>query len=100
MPDSATNAVLYSLNALTGIELEKQLILTQRPLVGGTPVLLSGEGSGGPAPALENVVYQTGDQNISGEKVFLDALLIKSPSGKLFYIAIDESGALLTIQKY
>jgi hypothetical protein len=72
MVNPAVNSALYSLNSLTGIELVKQLILTERPLVNGIPVLLSGEGSGGPTPtpSLENVVFQTGDQNISGIKNF------------------------------
>lgn len=70
MPDKATNSSLYSLNSLTGIELVKQLILTERPLVNGTGVLLSGEGGGSPIVNLENVVFQTGDQVISGIKDF------------------------------
>ena len=42
-----------------------------RPTVNGTGVLLSGEGGGG---AVENVVYTTGDQEVSGIKNFSETL--------------------------
>jgi hypothetical protein len=72
MLNNATNSALYQLNSLTGIELVKQLILTERPFVNGTGVLLSGEGGGGPGPIIDlsDVVRTTGNQVISGIKDF------------------------------
>ena len=43
----ATNVSLYSLNSLTGIELEKRLMLSERPLVNGVPIALTTDGGGG-----------------------------------------------------
>ena len=72
MVNPSVSSALYSLNCLTGIELVKQLILTERPLVNGTGVLLSGEGGGGPGPIIDlsDVVRTTGNQVISGIKDF------------------------------
>jgi len=43
---------------------------SSRPTVNGTGVLLIGEGGGGGGGTVENVVYTTGDQTISGTKSF------------------------------
>jgi hypothetical protein len=51
----------------SGLSVSGQIITNQRPLINGTPVLLSGEG-GGATPA--NLVYTTGTQTIAGEKTF------------------------------
>lgn len=73
MPNSATNVVLYSLNSLSGIELEKQLILSQRPLVNGVPIALTTDGSGGGGGVLV------------------------SPSGYSYALTVNDDGSLTTI---
>ena len=72
MPNSATNVVLYSLNCLTGIQLEKQLILSERPLVNGVPIALTTDGGGGGGGTLI------------------------SPNGTVYTLTVDDNGALTT----
>jgi hypothetical protein len=74
MPTPATNVSLYSLNSLTGIELEKRLILSQRPLVSGVAVALTTDISGGGG----------------GGGTFI------SPNGIVYALSVDDSGALIT----
>lgn len=73
MPTPATNVSLYSLNSLTGIELEKRLMLSQRPLVNGTGVALITEIGGGGGGVLV------------------------SPLGYEYILTVDDDGALRTI---
>jgi hypothetical protein len=68
----ATNVSLYSLNSLTGIELEKRLILSQRPLVSGVAVALTTDGGGG------------------------GGAILMAPNGTVYALSVDNNGALIT----
>ena len=71
---------------LSGIDISitsGNVILTNRPTVNGTGVLLSGEASATTLPT--TIVYITGDQKISGTKIF-DLLRIER-SGKIYTVA-------------
>jgi hypothetical protein len=64
---------------LSGVQLN---ILGPRPTVNGTGILLSGEVAGGGGTITGAVVYLTGNQTISGTKIF-DSLRIE-PSSKVY----------------
>lgn len=66
-----SNSILYSgvnvnFNSDTNVKFSGQVNFTQRPTINGTGVLLQGESTSN----INNVVYTTGDQVISGIKIF------------------------------
>ena len=71
-----SNLIVYGNTITTGdLTVSGNSFFQNRPTVNGTGVLLSGEGGGG---AVENVVYTTGNQNISGVKNFISRLEVSS----------------------
>lgn len=80
MPTPATNASLYSLNSLSGIELDKKLILSERPTVNGTGVALVSEiGAGGSGIIFASYI-----------------VLISTGNSTNYKVQVDDSGALVT----
>jgi hypothetical protein len=77
MPTPATNVSVYSLNSLTGIEIDKQLILSERPTVNGTGVALLSEIGGGIIFAPEIILISTGNNTY-------------------YRVQVNDSGALVT----
>ena len=59
---------------LANLDVSGTVAFNERPTVNGTGVLLSGE-----AAIVENVVYTTGDQEISGNKTFTDGIEVGNP---------------------
>ena len=71
-----SNLIVYGNTITTGdLTVSGNSFFQNRPTVNGTGVLLIGEGGGG---AVENVVYTTGNQNISGVKNFISRLEVSS----------------------
>lgn len=73
MSNPAANLALNSLNYLTGIELTKPLILTERPLVSGVAVSLVTDSGGGGGGAI-----------------------LMAPNGTVYALSVDNNGALIT----
>jgi hypothetical protein len=83
----SNTVVIDVVNKIISGNSNSSMNFTARPFVNGTGVLLSGEATSGPG-SLTNVVYTTGNQTISGNKIFAENLTI---SGTGFFQNINLS---------